>query len=71
MMYSHIQLFSHRVINIDTLAKAASVTVEEMTRYLNYLPSLLKFLTLPSPHYREWVLQFYATRLDRSSAQIH
>lgn len=47
MEASHIQLFSHRVININSLAWAASLTLEEMTAYLNCMLGLLQILTLP------------------------
>lgn len=47
--------FSHRVLNVGSLAQAASLTA-----YLNYMPGLLHILTLPGHYYREWVLQFYA-----------
>lgn len=57
---SHIQLFNHRVINVSTLAQASSLTVEEMTAYLKYIPGLLQILTLPGQYHRKWVLQFYA-----------
>lgn len=61
MMYSHIQLFNHRVIRVDTLARAASMTSEEMRLYLDYMTGLLQILTLPDHYYHEWVMYLYAT----------
>lgn len=61
MTHSRNRLFSHRVIDVDTLARPASMIVEEMRSYLNYLLGLLEILTLSGHQHREWVLQFYAT----------
>lgn len=50
MNAAHIKLFSHRVINVESLARAASITVEEKNAYPDYMLGLLTVLTMPD-HY--------------------
>jgi hypothetical protein len=56
-----INMFSHRVIQVDTLARAAGMTLEEFLPYIRYLPGLEQILMCPGHYHHEWVRIFIST----------